>query len=300
MPFEKEPALETPPATEGPAIVATHAPDGATNVRYVVRLADGGEVEAVVYRGDTACLSTQVGCGVRCPFCASGARGLARSLRASEMMEVRALLAARHPIARVTLSGSGEPLHAHEACLEVVARCHAVGTPASLTTSGGPLARLAAWLTPPPAGPLHNGLTISVHAGTERVRAKMVPGGPPLGPLFDTLAGAIPALPRKRRKKIALAYLLIEGENDADDELDAFAARAAPLGVFVHLYAHNPVPTSALRGVDRARYEAAYARLSARGLTVRMSSQARLEPNGGCGTLVALRGRPVHAPPITS
>jgi 23S rRNA (adenine2503-C2)-methyltransferase len=58
----------------------------------------------------------------------------------------------------------------------------------------------------------------------------------------------------------------------------------------VHLYAYNPVPTSAHRGVSRARYEEIYARLTGAGLRVRMSSQARLEHNGGCGTLVALRG----------
>jgi 23S rRNA (adenine2503-C2)-methyltransferase len=128
-----------------------------------------------------------------------------------------------------------------------------------------------------------------VHAGTEEVRAKMVPGGPPLSGLFALLGERVPTLPRKRRKKIALAYLVIEGGNDSDREIDAFAERAGPLGVAVHLYAHNPVPTSTLTGVSRDRYEAIYARLVDRGLVVRMSSRARLEANGGCGTLVALR-----------
>ncbi len=269
-------------------IAETHAPVGAGNVRHVVRLEDGAEIEAVVYRGDTACLSTQVGCGVRCPFCASGANGLSRSLSADEMMGVLALLEARgHAIARVTLSGSGEPLHASEACAEVVRRCHARRTPASITTSGGPLARLSAWLVP--GAPPHNGITISVHAGMEATRTRMVPGGPPLAGLFTVLAEHLPNLPRKRRKKIALAYLVIEGANDSDAELDSFAELARPLGIATHLYAHNPVPTSTLRGVTRARYEAIYARLVERGLRVRMSSRARLESNGGCGTLVALR-----------
>jgi 23S rRNA (adenine2503-C2)-methyltransferase len=279
-------------------IAHTHAPSGS-NVRYVLRLEDGAEVEAVVYRGDTLCVSTQVGCGVRCPFCASGANGLSRSLAADEMMETVTLLEARgHAIARVTLSGSGEPLHANEACMDVVRRCHARRTPASITTSGGPLPRLAQWLGAD--APPHNGITVSVHAGTESVRARMVPGGPPLDPLFALLAERVPALPRKRRKKLALAYLVIEGANDGDAELDAFADRAVPLGLAVHLYAHNAVPTSTLHGVDRARYEAIYARLVARGLLVRMSSQARLEANGGCGTLVALRSTSSRRAPASA
>jgi 23S rRNA (adenine2503-C2)-methyltransferase len=273
-------------------VVARHVQPGS-NTRLVLRLADGAEVEVVVYRERSLCLSTQVGCGVRCPFCASGANGLSRSLDASEMMAALELVESEgHPIERVTLSGSGEPLHAHHACLEVVRACHARGTPASLTTSGGPLARLAEWLAPPPDGPSHNGITISVHAGTDEVRAKLVPHGPPLGPLFEVVAARLPALSNKRRKKIALAYLAIAGVNDGDAELDAFAVRARPLGLVVHLYAHNAVPTSLLGGVGRDRYEAMYARLIASGLRVRMSSRARLEPNGGCGTLVALRRAP--------
>jgi len=89
---------------------------------------------------------------------------------------------------------------------------------------------------------------------------------------------------------------VIEEANDGDAELDAFAERARAIDVAVHLYAHNAVPTSTLRGVSRARYEAIYARLVERGLTVRMSSQARLEANGGCGTLVAIRRRAGSAP----
>lgn len=262
------------------------------NRRFVVRLEhDGALVESVLYRGDTLCVSSQVGCGVRCPFCASGAHGVARNLSLEELLAQRTLVEARleRPLARLTVSGSGEPLHNHEAVSALVERCH-LDCPASLTTTGAPLHHLARWLAP--EGPRHNGLTISVHAGTEAVRARMVPKGPALEPLFALLGDAIPKTSGRRRKKIALAYLVIAGENDHDDELDAFAARARPLGLFVHLYAYNPVPTSAHRGVSRERYEALYARLTAAGLRVRMSSQARLEDNGGCGTLVALRGSP--------
>ncbi|HJL21241.1 MAG TPA: hypothetical protein RMH80_03350, partial [Polyangiaceae bacterium LLY-WYZ-15_(1-7)] len=104
-----------------------------------------------------------------------------------------------------------------------------------------------------------------------------------------TLRAALPELSRRRKKKLALAYLVLAGENDVDAEVDAFAARFAPLGLAVHLYAYNPVPTSDAQPISRARYEALYARLSDAGLRVRMSSQARVEANGGCGTLVALR-----------
>jgi len=266
---------------------------GRFNRRFAVRLHDGALVESVLYRDATLCVSCQVGCAVRCPFCASGQNGLGRSLGVEEILGQVAVVDAQlsqeglPPISGVTLSGVGEPLHAHEATRAFVAEAKKRAWRVTLTTSGGPVSRLRGWLVDEP----HQGITLSVHAGTEPVRARMVPHGPDLAALFGTLDELVPRLSRKRRKRTALAYLLIAGENDADAEVDAFIERARGLGLFVHLYAYNPVSSSDCRGVDRARYEAVYARMTAAGLTVRMSAQARIEANGGCGTLVALRTR---------
>lgn len=261
------------------------AADGSA--RLLVELADKQMVESVLLPRDGLCVSSQVGCAVRCPFCASGARGLARPLSLAEMIgQVEAVQALGHALARVTVSGVGEPLHNHRVVRAFVDHCRARRLWPSLTTSGGPLPRLRQWLHGP-----HNGLTISVHAGTEPARARMVPGGPPLGELFAALGEELPRMTQRRRRKTALAYLLVDGMNDGDGELDAFVARAAPLGLQVHLYAFNPVPTSTERRVPEARYRAIYARLAATGLRVRMSSQARIDENGGCGTLVALHHR---------
>lgn len=270
-------------------LVAAPRPEGSSNQRYIAVMDDGSEVEAVVYRDDTLCISSQVGCAVACPFCASGARGLGRALSLEELQfQLEAVEDEGHRIERVTLSGVGEPLHNHHASSAFLewGRNRAARVAVSLTTSGGPIARLRDWLHAP-----HNGLTISVHAGLEETRKVVVPGGPTLEALFACLADEQITMTRKRRKKTALAYLMVAGLNDRDDELDAFSARvlALPYPPAIHLYDLNPVPTSTLRGVQRPRYEAAYARLRERGNTVRMSSAARLEANGGCGTLVALR-----------
>jgi len=130
------------------ASIAREVASPGGNRRFVVRLADGAEVESVLYRGDTLCISSQVGCGVRCPFCASGANGLGRNLTLDELFAQRSLVSERlasegaPPIMRVTVSGSGEPLHNHDAVRAFVDTCR-LETPASLTTTGSPLARLA-------------------------------------------------------------------------------------------------------------------------------------------------------------
>jgi len=264
-------------------IVSEHV--SASNRRFVVRLADGALVESVLYRGDTLCVSSQVGCAVSCPFCASGANGFGRNLSADELIAQVEQVALRGvTIERATVSGVGEPLHNHANVQRFVAWCRERRIGPSLTTSGGPLSRLREWIHSH-----HNGLTISVHAGTEPVRARAVPRGPRLDELFATLHDELPRATSSRRKKIALAYLLIQGLNDSEAEVDAFIERALPLRVMTHLYDHNRVPTSSLHGVGGERYSQVYERMTRAGLRVRMSSKARLEANGGCGTLVAVQ-----------
>lgn len=253
------------------------------NRRFRVELDDGAAVEAVHYRGDTLCVSSQVGCAVGCSFCASGANGLVRPLSLEELwQQVSEVLARGLTVRRVTISGVGEPLHNHRNVFAFIARCRAEAIGPSVTTSGGPLERLRELLLVH-----HNGVTVSVHAGSEATRARLVPRAPSLSSLFSVLSEEVPRLSRSRRKKLALAYLTLAGVNDGDAEVDAFIERALPLGLCVHLYAYNPVETSHYARLERARYEAIYARMRRAGLTVRMSSQARIEPNGGCGTLVA-------------
>ncbi|TPV94659.1 MAG: radical SAM protein [Myxococcales bacterium FL481] len=259
---------------------------GEGNRRFRLGLRDGAAVEAVVYGGDALCISSQVGCAVACPFCASGARGFGRNLELDELvgqvMTVRGLV---NGIVRVTVSGIGEPLHNHQRVVAFTEWARTVGLPVSLTTSGGPLARLRPWLELHP----HRGLTISVHAGTEAVRAQMVPHGPSLTALFGVLGQTVPGLGRGRRRKVALAYLLMAGINDHEAEIDAFVERVRSLRLKLHLYAFNPVPTNDLEPASEARYQQIAARLRGDGFDVRRSSQARRRANGGCGTLVAAR-----------
>jgi 23S rRNA (adenine2503-C2)-methyltransferase len=257
------------------------------NERWLVELSDASQVECVLYRGHTLCVSSQVGCAVSCPFCASGARGLARGLTEDEMVaQVEAVRALGRSFPRVTVSGVGEPLHNHAVVRGFVDYCRRERLRPSLTSSGGPLGRLREWLHAP-----HNGLTLSIHAGTEPMRARMVPRAPALEALFGVLGEELTAMTQRRRRKTALAYLVIHELNDSDSEIDAFIERVVDLGLAIHLYAYNPVPHSQFRRLPDARYRAIYARMIEAGLRVRMSSQARIEGNGGCGTLVALHGK---------
>ena len=174
------------------------------NRRYHVAL---GTVRrwSVLYRGDTLCVSSQVGCAVRCPFCASGARGLARGLTPDELWgQVDAVRARGHEVRRVTVSGVGEPLHNHEAVCAFVRRCREARIGPSLTTSGGP--RRASRSGSPPLP--HNGITSATQE--EKNPFRMVPNVR-IAPLFACSRRS--AGPHACAKKEGPSHTVDAGEN---------------------------------------------------------------------------------------
>ncbi len=254
------------------------------NTRFVLELDDLSMVEAVVYRHHTLCVSSQVGCAVGCPFCASGKNGLLRNITFEEMVgQVELTQASAPELRRVTISGVGEPLHNIPTLERFLPWCRQQRLAPSITTSAGPLSKLQALFNMP-----HNGVTISVHAGSEPMRRQLVPRGPSLGALFKDLARVLPQLSKSRKRRVSLAYLLLDGVNDGQQETELFAQRALATGLSVYLYRLNHVPNSAYRRSHV--YDNVYDAWVQAGLEVRRSSLARVESNGGCGTLVACGG----------
>ena len=123
----------------------------------------------------------------------------------------------------------------------------------------------------------------------------MVPRGPALGPLFGVLGEELPRMTQRRRRKTALAYLR--------DRCSTTATRSsthssrAPCRSACRCTSTRTTRCRRVRSrrLPEARYHAIYARMASTGLRVRMSSQARIEPNGGCGTLVALHAKRARA-----
>lgn len=253
------------------------------NVRMAVALDDGLSVETVYYGSGTLCLSTQAGCAVGCPFCASGRGGLRRSMERGELERQVACARARgwQP-RRLTLSGIGEPLHNFPAVRAFVETSE---LPVSLTTCGGPLAHLEAALCLP-----HNGLMLSLHAAEATLHRQLLPGAPSLPTLLETLPRVLSGLPRRARRRFGINYLLLAGVNDRRPQLDALLGILAAMPeTTLHLLVCNPVPGSSFRSPSPPAVDAIRAYLAARHRHVRRANPWRRRAEGGCGTLVAGR-----------
>lgn len=241
-------------------------------------------METVWYGSGALCISSQAGCAVGCPFCASGARGLFRSLSSGEMVEQVAAAERTGLIpSRITVSGIGEPLHNPASVRELMAWCRRRNLPVSLTTTGSPLPVLEEFIIQS-----DNGLMLSVHAGTSATHRRIIPRGPDYDDLWSLLGSAWPYLSRRRRRKIGINYLLLEGFNDGDSELSSLIGRLRPFPeITVHLLVFNPIPGKDFRSPSSARVNDIYSMLADEGFNVRRANFWRRQREGGCGTLLA-------------
>lgn len=269
--------------------------DGGTE-KALLELADGQTIETVLmtYEGRrTVCLSSQVGCAIRCAFCATGAGGWVRSLSAGEIVEqvlylARLLKARGQAISHVVYMGMGEPLLNYRAVRQSIAVLNDphglnIGTRRITISTVGVVPGIEALAQEG----LPIGLAISLHAPTDALRNQLVPINRKY-PLEVLLAACREYIERTRRR-VTFEYAMIDGVNDALPQADALGRLLRGLLAHVNLIPLNPVPELPYRPSPRERILAFERRLGQRGVnaTLRISRGADIQ--AGCGQL---RGAP--------
>jgi len=262
-----------------------------------VPLKDGYSVEAVYYGSGTLCLSTQVGCVMGCPFCASGSKGFFRNLTYEEL-QLQVAHAGREGLIpkRLTLSGIGEPLHNPEPVKRFIVENRENGLPVSLTTTGKPLSRLREMLSLP-----HNGLMISLHAGTAATHKRLIPQGPDFEQLWQLFHEIWPQLSRNQRRRIGFNYLLLAGVNDTETELSELGNLLLPFPeTTLHLLTLNKVDGNGFTGPPQEEIDRAYHMLKGQRINVRRANRWRRQRKGGCGTLAVKQWQKKNLPSQSS
>jgi len=254
------------------------------NTLFVFELEDGYTVEAVLYRGDSLCVSSQVGCNVGCLFCASGRYGFYRNLEWREIFNQYAIVSGMvSGIRRIAIAGIGEVLHNWENGKKAFFEFKKRGLKVSFYTSGFPLSKLEELLDLP-----HAGVTISLHGVYPSVRNKIMKHSGDVDELLDFLRRKVKYLSEKKKRKISLGYLLMKGVNDKWEHIEKLGDIASELGLGVTLLYCNDVGLG-IEPVDGHTYEKVFLYLKGRGIRVTLSNRFRKDPLGGCGTLIVNR-----------
>jgi 23S rRNA (adenine2503-C2)-methyltransferase len=233
-------------------------------VKFLFGLFDGSSIESVLIPEAhrlTLCISTQVGCGFGCAFCATALLGLKRNLTVSEIvdqiLEASRILSEDQRITHVVLMGMGEPLANYaetNKALEIITDGEwGVGiSPRRVTLSTVGLVPQIEKLM----AETRVNLAISLHATNDRLRGQLMPVNRKYA--LKQLLDCCRSLPMPRRKRITFEYVLLGGVNDSEQDARELVKILNGIRAKVNVIPFNPHPGSSyVRPSDEriARFE---------------------------------------------
>ena len=271
--------------------------DGGATRKSLWRGHDGTLVESVVMRyadRTTVCVSSQAGCGMACPFCATGQAGLTRNLSTGEIVEQvvaaqRAEAAAGGRVSNVVFMGMGEPLANYNRVVAAVRRMvdpapHGLGmSQRNIVVSTVGLVPAIRKLT---EERLQVTLALSLHAPDDELRNTLVPVNT-RWPVSEVLSAALDYT-RVTGRRLSIEYALIRGVNDQPERADLLAKRLAGKLVHVNLIPLNPTPGSEWDASPKPVEREFVRRLRAAGVNTTVRDTRGREIAGACGQLAAV------------
>jgi 23S rRNA (adenine2503-C2)-methyltransferase len=272
--------------------IATSVADHALTTKRLFELDGGHSVEAVVMRYPdraTLCISSQAGCPVGCPFCATGKFPFGRNLKAHEIVEQaldaeRVLAAEGRRLSHVVFMGMGEPMANYGAVVESVRR---LADPDLLGISPRRIVVSTSGLIPRIAQlgeeRIPVTLAISLHAARDELRDVLVPINRkyPVRELVDAAQGYA----ARTGRRVSYEWVMLAGVNDTERDARELGALLKGRLAHVNLIPFNPVDDTPYQAPDRASIGAFKAMVEAEGLNVTVRDTRGREADAACGQL---------------
>jgi len=285
--------------------------DGGLTEKALHRLADGALIESVLMHyparsgsreRHTLCISSQAGCAVGCPFCATGELGFGRDLETAEIVDqvrfaARRLVAKGRRLTNIVFMGMGEPLLNLD---RVLAAIEALNDPLrfglgarhiTVSTSGvvPGIRRLTA------LGPQFT-LAVSLHAARDPLRDVLVPLNR-RWPVAEVITAARDH-GRATGRRISYEVTMIGGINDTEIDAVAMAELLRGDHAHVNLIPMNPVAHTPWTASPMSVIEAFAATLQGAGIETTIRRNRGQEIGAACGQLAAERGGEPPAPAV--
>ena len=270
--------------------------------KVLFRLWDGETIESVLMRYTdrrTACVSTQAGCGMGCPFCATGQGGLVRNLSAGEIVGQVIHLARQvretemsqrngaeqaHPIGNVVLMGMGEPLANYSATLQAI---ETLADPRGYNLGARRFTLSTVGLVPgirqlaKEALPIN--LAVSLHAANDGLRDQLVPVNRRY-PLAELMT-AIREYAGMTKRRVSIEYALIDRVNDTPEQAHGLARLLEGVLCHVNLIPLNPTSGSPWQPSPRERVDAFRTVLEGAAVPTTVRMRRGIDIEAGCGQL---------------
>jgi len=259
--------------------------------KYLLKLYDDEIIEAVAMsykHGITICVSTQVGCGMGCTFCASALGGMRRNLSAHEMLAQVQIINSDLGItaSNVVLMGAGEPLLNYESVIDFMRLLHDKNglnisyRSISLSTCGivEGMYRLAEENMP-------INLCVSLHQADDAKRTDIMPSAKKYK--IDDIMKAADNYFDTTGRRITVEYALIENVNDSQSDVDLLVGLLHGKNVLLNLIPLNSAPGDTLHGVSKKKAYEIMEYVKGKGINATVRRTLGADIDGACGQLRA-------------
>lgn len=264
--------------------------------KAILTLHDGSKIEAVLMpnaRGKyTVCVSSQVGCGMGCTFCATGKMGLKRNLTPDEIVDQVRFWRFTQPdcmVSNIVFMGMGEPMVNYEAVRQslhiLIDQMHIAPTHITVSTVGVSviLNKILKDTEFPPVR-----IAFSLHAGTDATRLSIVPSHKTtsMKKIVDWAQMYIDTL-SNRRHHLTFEYVMLAGVNDMPTEAKALVKLFAPIKhrIKFNLIPWNPIGKEFHTSKEQALHVFADI-LEQAGFTTTIRYSKGLDISAACGQLI--------------
>jgi 23S rRNA (adenine2503-C2)-methyltransferase len=284
--------------------------DKGDTIKFLWRLHDGALVESVLMRYTgriTLCVSSQAGCGMNCPFCATGQAGLTRNMSAAEIIEqvVRANRALQNGelgakpkgeatperVSNIVFMGMGEPLANYKRVMHAV-RTMVAPQPDGLGMSARHITVSTVGLVPAILKLADENVPVtfalSLHAPDDLLRDELIPVNSRWK--VDEALDAARTYFEKTGRRVSIEYALIKDMNDHAWRADLLATKLNERGkgwVHVNPIPLNPTPGSIWTASEVSVQNEFVRRLEENGIPTTLRDTRGKEIDGACGQLAA-------------
>ena len=262
--------------------------------KFLFQLEDGNTIETVLLRHrdqrNTLCISSQVGCPVKCTVCATGQDGFVRNLRVSEILNQvytieRRLNKRGEKLTNLVFMGMGEPLINIDALLkslEILSSEEGIcisKRKITISTSGIVPAIEKILMEKVPVE-----LAVSLHSAINEKRDQIIPINKAY-PLED-LAAVLAEYQRQTKRRLTFEYILIKDFNVSEGDANALADFAHQFDHVINLIPCNPVSDTGLERPSEKKIERFYEYLkNVRKVNVSLRQEKGTDIDGACGQL---------------
>jgi 23S rRNA (adenine2503-C2)-methyltransferase len=284
-------------AKDGTVKILFNLQDGKTVETALMKFAESvAQASAPVEKSFryTICLSTQVGCAVGCPFCATGQQGFERNLTPGEIIDQVLYFASRlqepgngqagERLDNIVFMGMGEPFANYNALWQAIEMLNA---PAGFGLAARSMTISTAGLLPGikklSGEKLQVGLAISLHAPDDKLRDKLVPVNKKY-PVAELIAACREYFDRTGRR-VSFEYALFDGINDSLQQAQQLADLIQDLNCHVNLISANAVANQKMQPSPRNRVSAFEQELKNRGINCTLRQSRGQDIDAGCGQL---------------